>query len=343
MTRRLTTYGAAAAAAVALVGLAGQTSATAAVAKAAKPACSIPSIQKGNRGPAVATVQTALKMSNTDGIFGPITQASVKSFQAEHGITVTGQVGSSTWAALGCPTKTYLDKQVGSYLKGRAGGASVAVYDKRSGVTYTYRGSVQYDTASIVKVQVLATVLKQALDQHRSLTAAEKAKATSMIEFSDNTATTWLWNHVGGAPAVKTVDRKLGLNATVPGSGGLWGLTQTTAADQVTLLRQLAYGSNVLTPEARDYELGLMKNVTPSQKWGVSGGVTGATVALKNGWLQRTYDRLWRVNSVGHIVGNNRDYVIAVLTTGNSSEGHGITTIQNVSSMVFSTLGSPLK
>jgi beta-lactamase class A len=238
--------------------------------------------------------------------------------------------------------RAVLGRRVRAFLAGRQSTASVAVYDKRTGVTYVYRGRAEYDTASIVKVQILATLLRHAQTEHRRLTPTERSKATSMIRYSDNDAATWLWNHVGGGAAVRKVDLALGLRSTTPGADDYWGLTQTTAPDQARLIRDLAYGTPLLEPARRSFELGLMGSVTPSQRWGVSAGTHGATVQLKNGWLQRTTDLKWRINSIGHVLGGGRDYAIAVLSSNNPSMDYGIDTVQGVSRIVYRTLADPL-
>jgi hypothetical protein len=46
-------------------------------------------------------------------------------------------------------------------------------------------------------------------------------------------------------------------------------LSTTTAADQVQLLRTLAYPNDVLTPASQSYELGLMAHVEADEAWGV--------------------------------------------------------------------------
>ena len=127
------------------------------------------------------------------------------------------------------------DAPVRAYLAGRAGTASVAVFDANSGASY-FLNPTSFITASVVKVDILATLLHQAQEANRPLTATEQATATQMIEFSDNNAATALWDEVGGAPAVAAFNRLIGLSATVPGPGGFWGLTTTTSADQVILM-----------------------------------------------------------------------------------------------------------
>jgi beta-lactamase class A len=226
-----------------------------------------------------------------------------------------------------------------SYVATRSGQVSVSVFDATTGATYSYNATVQHMTASIVKVAILGTLLRQAQDAHRSLTSTERSLATQMIEQSDNNAATDLWNEVGQGPGVKVFMNRVGMPSTTPGSDGLWGLTSTNAPDQVRLVRAVAYPNVVLSDASRAYEESLMRAVTPSQKWGVSAGVAaGTTVALKNGWLPRTDG--WVVNSIGHVRGGSRDYVIVVLQSGDPSMSYGITTVEHVSGMVWLRLSS---
>src|ERR1700753_601053 len=79
---------------------------------------------------------------------------------------------------------------------------SVAVLDKKTGQTYAYRGTTSYDTASIVKAQILACMLLHDQDAAHVPTSSEMALATPMIHLSDNDAATDLFQHVGGRSAV---------------------------------------------------------------------------------------------------------------------------------------------
>ena len=56
-------------------------------------------LRKGDRGPAVASVQAALGIV-ADGVFGPQTRRAVKQFQARNGLEVDGIVGPITRGAL---------------------------------------------------------------------------------------------------------------------------------------------------------------------------------------------------------------------------------------------------
>ena len=61
-------------------------------------------IKKGCKGGAVERLQTWLVdlgfTLSVDHDFGPTTEAMVKVFQRDHGLTIDGIVGSKTWAAL---------------------------------------------------------------------------------------------------------------------------------------------------------------------------------------------------------------------------------------------------
>lgn len=56
----------------------------------------------GDSGPAVAAVQSALKVTPANGVFGPKTLAAVKAFKAKQtgGVAPNGAVGAGTWRAL---------------------------------------------------------------------------------------------------------------------------------------------------------------------------------------------------------------------------------------------------
>jgi len=46
-----------------------------------------------------------------------------------------------------------------------------------------------------------------------------------------------------------------------------------------------------------------------------------------------------QVNSIGYVSGAGRDYVFAILTDDNPSEGYGVDTINTLASLVFDALG----
>jgi beta-lactamase class A len=235
-----------------------------------------------------------------------------------------------------------------SYLASRSGTIVAAVYDVSTGQTWNLGPQHPQAEASIVKLDILETLYAQ----QRNGTAApgdpDKSLAQRMMEDSDNSAATSLWNAVGGPGRIQSFNTAAGLTHTLPSScvdcPGFawpgWGLTTTTPADQIALLREVVEPSTLLTGAQRKNVLELMENVTPAQRWGITGGVPlQATVALKNGWLPLDSARTdWQINSIGWVRGSGRDYLMAVLTTGNPTEQYGIDTINQLSSMVWTSL-----
>jgi beta-lactamase class A len=230
-----------------------------------------------------------------------------------------------------------------SYLSTRTGTVLAAVYDVKTGQTWRLGQGKPQAEASVVKLDVLETLLAER--GGGGLSADDRSLAQQMIEDSDNTAATSLWYEVGGGTRIRSFNAKAGLTQTSPSACVVcpgfawpgWGLTTTTPADQLALLENLIKPSPVLTSAERDYALSLLENVTPSQRWGVSGGVpAGVTVALKNGWLPlEGTDSDWQINSVGWITGGGRDYVMAVLSTGNPDEQYGIDTIDGLAAEIW--------
>lgn len=214
---------------------------------------------------------------------------------------------------------------------------SVAVLGDGDAIA-AYGDSEAYDTASIVKVDVLAALLLLAQDEGRELNGAEHGYASAMIRRSDNASATRLWQVIGGAEGLDAANARLGLTATT--AARAWGLTQTTASDQVRLLRAVfdTDGDSVLSADARAYVQELMGRVEADQQWGVSAAGTGWS--LKNGWMPRTTTGLWDINSVGRVVAGGRTYLVAVLSDGHATKEAGISLVESVAEAAVSAVGA---
>ncbi len=207
---------------------------------------------------------------------------------------------------------------------------SVAAVEVGTGETLTY-GDGSFDTASIVKVDILAALLHRAEQDGRTLTASEQRLATAMIERSDNDAATTLFHAVGGKAGLEAFNDVIGLTDTVIGSNGYWGLTQTTATDQLKLLRVVFGADSALSADSRAYVRGLMSNVVDEQNFGVSAAADDADdAALKVGYLQRSATGLWDVTSIGEIEAGGHTYLVAVLSDGNVSFDSGVALVDQV-------------
>ncbi len=235
---------------------------------------------------------------------------------------------------------------VDQYLAGRSGTVLAAVYDVRTGQSWRLGDGPAQDEASVVKMDILETLLSAS--DGTGLSADNQGLAEQMIEDSDNDAATSLWYAAGGTAGVAAYNDKVGLTRTTPSECVVcadfpwpgWGLSTTVPYDQITLLKQLIEPGPTLTSGERQYALSLLENVTPDQAWGVSGGVpAGVTVALKNGWLPLNDDNTdWQINSEGWVSGDGRDYLISVLTTGNPTEQYGIDTVSELSTLIWTAL-----
>ena len=237
----------------------------------------------------------------------------------------------------------FTDPGLRGYLAGRTGKITAAVYDARARRIWVLHPELREYTASIVKVQIMGAALNQAQAKGQPLPPSQAALMGPMIEVSDNDAATTLLADVGGPSALARFDKTAGMTDTEPSTLALipgtdlpgWGLTTTTARDQVVLVARFAYPGAVLNDASRAYGLSLMEHVEADQDWGVSGGVpAGTTIALKNGWLPVGTSG-WQVDSIGWVRGHGRDYVLAVLASGNPTEEYGIGTIETIARSVY--------
>jgi beta-lactamase class A len=212
---------------------------------------------------------------------------------------------------------------------------SVAVLDKKTGELYAYRGTTKYDTASIVKAQILACMLLKDQDAGHDPTSSEMALAKPMIRLSDNNATTSLFQRIGGRSAVTKCNKRLGLKQTVVNTS--WGLTRTTVDDQVKLLSEYVDAKGPLDSDSRKTAYGLMSTVDDAQNWGIpSIAEAGEDTTVKNGWDTRSADGgLWAINTIGRVTsdGGDVDVSVAVLSHNNQSMDSGIAMVQKIAKL----------
>ena len=212
---------------------------------------------------------------------------------------------------------------------------SAAVYDISSKKTYVYRSGVVGDTASIIKVNILALLLYQSQESGVGLSEETKETAAAMIEYSDNDSATDLWNMVGGQSAVAAFDLKIGMSETTPNED--WGLTTTTPVDQLTLLKLIALPNKVLSNASRAYAMSLMEHVVSYERFGVGWGTpASATVAMKDGWYPESNG--WQTNSIGIVNSGTRRYLVAVMGAREPSQMYGEDTLTDVAQLVWRTL-----
>lgn len=255
---------------------------------------------------------------------------------------VTGAAGTTAALGLGAfglgsganATTAGLYEKIAAIDSATSGTLSVAVKDRRSGRFWTYNAGFRNECASIVKVLILATVCYRAQSAGRGLTSWESGQAGLMIRYSDNTAASNLWRSVGGAPAVQAMANRIGMYQTRTSTA--WGLTTTSAFDQMQLMSEICWNGRVLRSTYRGYIVQLMSQVVGYQRWGV--GSIG-TAQVKNGWLP--YNGQWRINSIGHVGGGGRNHTLAILQRTPTME-IGTATANKVAAALYYHLGYAL-
>jgi Beta-lactamase enzyme family len=270
------------------------------------------------------------------------TAAGARSAQATGGDGSVAPAGKRVRAGICTSPPTYrnlaerLSADIRGALLGRDDDHAVAVYDTVTGVSCYADSGTHFSSASIVKAIILAALLRLHQQTGTPLSSWENDEATLMITQSDNDAATDLWDEVGMRSLQDFLDLAK-MDQTRLGEDGYWGLTQATAHDEMLLLELLTRPNSVLTAASRAYQLGLMARVISSQRWGTPAGApSGVTVHVKNGWLPDGSG--WHVNSIGAFTGDDRNYLIAVLTDENESEQEGIDTIEAVARVVHRDL-----
>ena len=220
-------------------------------------------------------------------------------------------------------------------LDSRASDDGLKLTDSKTRVTCWYHSHRHFIAASVIKVTILAALLRKAQQEHRHLTATETRAAWLMITQSDNDAANQLWFDVGlrfmqhFLDLAKMSQTKLDYH---------WGLTLITARDEMKLLWLISNPNKVLTKVSRVYVRYLMAHVIAGQRWGVPAGAPrGVHVHVKNGWLPYP-GTLWEINSIGTFTTKTRTYLIAMLTYNNPSMAYGIDTIESAAEVIHALL-----
>lgn len=227
-----------------------------------------------------------------------------------------------------------LSSALDDYADGTDTEFSAAVYESSTGQAWHYNPDNSYLEASLVKVPILLTLLRQATDEQRELTPEEEELAVMMIEYSNNDSTTALYEAVGGAEELGRTYDLLGVTRTE--ATDIWGANDTGVEDQLRIARAVLDGVDWINGSLHGFAVELMENVDAGQSWGIGAGLPAfsAEIALKNGWLQDD-DNVWNVGSMGFVrAGDNNDYAVVVLTSGTSTMEDGVAVVEEVAGVI---------
>lgn len=218
----------------------------------------------------------------------------------------------------------------------------MAAYDLDTGRRITVGARRGMITASLVKLEFLETLLLRHQRSSTPLSSTEQAAAEAMIENSDNGAADSIyWDDDAGVGLV-AAERPLGLSParTKPRGDDVWGLSTTSADEQIVLLANLVLPTSPLRATSRRFAVHLMENVEPDQRWGVpSVGDGASTYAVKNGWLAiDDDDDLWAVNSDGIIQLGGHTVLMSVMTQHDVSMSDGVELVERLARVAAKAL-----
>jgi hypothetical protein len=227
------------------------------------------------------------------------------------------------------------------YMTTRAPARGIAVITTDRGLVYAENADEQLETASVIKVVVMACTMHRAEQQGRHVDEWELTMMWPMITYSDNNATDALWYDLGGGPAIASCLEQLEAGGITPYIGDYWGTSTASARGIATLMGRIAFGAAV-NDVHRAVALEMLTSVVADQRWGVPAGADDSgneIVGVKDGWYPD--DDGWRVNSVGFIsplLSTEEPYAIAVMTNYQSSMEYGIETIEGLALPVYEAL-----
>ena len=220
--------------------------------------------------------------------------------------------------------KTAWQKVMTKY--GNQAAVAIQFVDDDEVLATTNAPALRYETASTVKVAVLALLLKKTGGQ---LNPTQRELTERMIRYSDNDATTAiLENYLGGMLSLQSLYQDLGMTNTTASSW--WGTTLTVPSDQLKLLRMIYCNlpADYLSDSSRAYVKKLMGEVAVSQQWGISTGKS--EYYLKNGWRPASDNGKWEVHSIGYVPNEPKSYIIAIYTRNNRDYASGVRLVEDL-------------
>ena len=188
---------------------------------------------------------------------------------------------------------------------------------------WSYRGTVQYRSASVVKAMLLVAYLRRADVRDRALRGDERALLDPMIRRSDNRAADAVHARVG-LPALTALGRRAGMRHFL--AHPVWGGSLITADDQARFFRRI---DRLVPARHRGYAMGLLRGVVAGQRWGMPAALPeGWTIAFKGGWGPGVTRQV--THQAALLTRGRERLAVAVLTADNPSTPYGAATIRGV-------------
>jgi hypothetical protein len=226
--------------------------------------------------------------------------------------------GSLSWGGAGWSPHM---KPAERYAQGRAGDVTFAVIDL-DGHMREFHGAGTAPAASVFKVMLLATYLRQDSVRHRRLHSSDRRLLGPMIRRSDSVAATRVRDIVG-QDAIERLAHDAHMRDFVYNQ--VWGLSRTSARDQVRFMYRLR---RYIPHRHWKYAKQLLASIVGPQRWGIGQvKLHGWNLYFKGGWGSGT----GRVDhQVAFLQRHRYRIAVAILTEFDPSHDYGKQTLKGV-------------
>ena len=228
------------------------------------------------------------------------------------------QQGSLSWGGAGWSPHM---KPAERYAQERAGDVTFTVIDL-DGRMHQFHGAGTAPAASVFKVMLLATYLRQDSVRHRPLNSSDRGLLGPMIRRSDNVAATRVRDIVG-----RDAIERLAHDAHMRDFqyNQVWGLSRTSARDQVRFMYRLR---RYIPHRHWKYAKRLLAGIIGPQRWGIAQvKPRGWNLYFKGGWGSGT----GRVDhQVAFLQRHRYRIAVAILTEFDPNHDYGKQTLRGV-------------
>ena len=215
------------------------------------------------------------------------------------------------------------------YAESRAGSISFAVVGMK-GALYGYRAKTVVPSASVLKVMLMATYLRQSSVRNRKLNDDDRSLLGPMIKWSDNAAAGEVIRRVGGRRIYRLAE-DAGMHRFVLRSQ--WGLSSITAREQAQFMFRFA---RYIPQRHEHYARYLLSHIVPKQRWGIARlRLHDWRLFFKGGWGSGTG---WVTHQVAFLRKSGRRVAIAILIRDSPNHDYGTETLRGIAARVFRDL-----
>ena len=230
-------------------------------------------------------------------------------------------------AAASSPDLVSVEQQLSSLVSGSSADVGIAALDLNTGESVSIKGETPFPMASTVKVAIAALYLSQVDHGQKTLDDTIDGQPVRklmgrMLIFSDNHAADILFKDVGGPTAVHRFLSQNGIHGVhvdrtiaqlLSARRDLWDTRDSsTPMGMVELLKSI-YKAKIISPQSRDYLLGVMAKCQTGRNRMKSMLPAGTPVEHKTGTLNGLADDVGFISMPdGHRI------AVAIFTRGGS-------------------------